>query len=122
MEYKGNLYGKVGDIYFPLEMTADYVDRLEEYSQQFNLSKEQLIPPIIEGLIKAVKSGDIVTYVTLEPIANFIASELSPENDKPAKDETPSPAEITEEVPTAFEWHNYETGHAYVELQPLRGR
>jgi len=29
MEYKGELYGKIGKHYFPLELTADNVDRLE---------------------------------------------------------------------------------------------
>lgn len=32
MEYKGNLYGKVGQNYFPLEATTDDFERLEKQS------------------------------------------------------------------------------------------
>lgn len=30
MEYKGKLYGKVGNMYIPLTETSEYVDRLKE--------------------------------------------------------------------------------------------
>ena len=101
--------------------------------------------PHIEEIVDLLGIG----YDYVRDEWNYYASELSPENNKPTKDElsndwineildkthdfakqliknhferhpqsSPSPAEITEEVPTAFEWHNYETGHAYVDYVP----
>jgi len=36
MEYKGNLFGKVGKHYFPLEKTTEYVEKIEEQNKKMN--------------------------------------------------------------------------------------
>lgn len=41
MEYKGQLFGKVGKSYFPLIKTSEDVDKLEkQHSQMLNLLKD----------------------------------------------------------------------------------
>jgi nucleoid-associated protein YejK len=44
MEYKGKLYGKVGDIYFELLETSEDVDRLKEQNEKLLSAIKGIIP------------------------------------------------------------------------------
>jgi hypothetical protein len=70
MEYKGKLYGKVGNCYFPLENTTDDFDSLQKSNNLFLEALTKIAKWNINGLDESgmYNSLDEITDVAIEAI------------------------------------------------------
>jgi len=57
MEYRGNLFGKVGRHYFPLEKSTDYVEKLEKQNNEMLEMLKKIYK--IENASFGLKSFDV---------------------------------------------------------------
>jgi hypothetical protein len=80
MEYKGKLYGKSGDVYFPMVMTSDDVDKLEHDKKALadNLKNSvSLLKKALKDLNTVPNRKYCENYKTVGEIEAFLKENLN---------------------------------------------
>lgn len=80
MQYKGKLYGKVGNGYFPLSLTADEVDDMDERCLRLLMPKEMadlFMAEINQSLNEITFNGER-KIIAIRKYGNSIAVTLEP--------------------------------------------